>query len=131
MHPAPLAPRFSAHQTFIHFHGILAADGVPIRPHHSGAQFVKYGPGGFVSREAELSLELQGGLAGRLRGDEVCRPEPDRERRVRGLHHGARSQRRILFARPAPEHGATARAEAERLAVICADGTVEPVWPAD
>ncbi len=39
--------------------------------------------------QSELPLELNSRYAGRLTGDQVRRPEPNRERCVRALHDGA------------------------------------------
>ena len=56
----------------------LAADSVLIRSHHASAQLVENLKGRFVSRQSELSLELDSRHTGCLAGHQIRRPEPSR-----------------------------------------------------
>ncbi len=65
---------------------------------------MKYLEGGFVARQTELPLELDGRQAGRLAGDQVSRPEPYRERRMRALHDGAGGKAGVAATMAAAKH---------------------------
>lgn len=56
------APTFTARaatdETFVHFNGLFAADGVVFRAHHACAQFVENLERGFVAGKAKLPLKL-------------------------------------------------------------------------
>ena len=74
----------------------LAADTILIRAHHGGAQLVENLKGCFVARQSELALELDSRHTGCMAGNQVRRPKPNRERRVRTLHD--RASREASFA---------------------------------
>lgn len=128
---APLAARTAAHVGFIGLDDCfgLTANSVLIRPHHADAQLVKNLEGRLVARQSELPLELNSRYAGRLTGDQVRRPEPNRERCVRALHDGAGRKARIAAALPATEY-AWARGDTVRFAECAATMTDKPVAPA-
>lgn len=92
----------------------LPADPVLIRTHHAGTQLVEDLERGFVARQPKLSLELNGRRARRLAGDQVGRPEPYRERRVRTLHDRSGRETRVAVAMAATENAGAIR-EAIRL----------------
>lgn len=127
---APLATRTTSHVSFIgldDFFG-FTADMVLIRPHHADAQLVKYLKGSLVARQSELPLELNSRYAGCLTGDQVRRPEPNRERRVSTLHDSAGSEARVAVAMVTPEN-AGAIGEAVRFANRSAVITGESIFP--
>lgn len=72
--------------------------------------------GGFVPRETELSLELDGRHTGRLAGDEIGRPKPRAEGRVGPLHNRSNGQAR-LFPTFSAREDARAGGEAKGLAL--------------
>ena len=91
VNPSPLCACTPAHPGFIGLDVLcgLAADTVRVGPHPTDPELVEYLEGGFVARQSELPLKLDGRHAGCLTGDQVGRPEPYRERRVRALHDSA------------------------------------------
>ena len=130
MDAAPLAARTSAHVGFIgldDFFG-LTADPILIWSHHAGAQLVKNLEGSFVARQSELPLELNSRYAGCLTGDQIRRPEPNRERRVCALHDGASGEARIAVAMATPEN-AGAISKSVRLIRRAAVVTEESITP--
>ena len=131
MHAATLGARPATDQTLINFYGIFAADGFPLRADHARAQLMEDLEGGFITGQAELPLELQRGLAGRLSGNEVSAPKPCGKGRVGGPHHGAGSQRGILLARAAPQDHGASRLKAIGLALLTASGAGEAIRPAE
>ena len=80
-------------------HKIMTPDPVLVRANHAGPKFVENLAGGLVARQSELPLELDSRHARRLAGDQVGRPEPHRERRVRAFHNGAGSEACITAAK--------------------------------
>ena len=96
----------ATHLGFIGFNDLfgLAADSILIGTNHTDAQLVKDLEGSLVARQSELSLELHGRHARRLAGDQIRRPEPDREGRVRALHDGADSEMDFSSACPATQN---------------------------
>ena len=102
----PLSARTAADPGFIGldvFSG-LPADPVLIGPHHTDPELVEYLEGGLVARQPELPLELNSRDARCLAGDQVGRPEPYRERRVRALHDGAGGESSFAPALPATKN---------------------------
>ena len=75
---AAKAMRRAANEGFVCLHYILAADSVALWAHHSRPQLMEHCEGGLVTRHAELPLELQCRLTGRLRDHQIRAPEPDR-----------------------------------------------------
>ncbi len=124
------APRAAANPSFIGFDDFfrLAADPVLVGTHHAGAQLVKYLKSGFVTRQAELPLELDDRDARRLACDQVGRPEPHRERCVRAFHDGASREVAVVLAVAASQNG-WAIGETIGIAGHFATRTVEPVAP--
>ena len=127
---APLAARTTAHVGFVGLDDDfwIAADPVLIRSHHADAQLVKNLKGSLVARQSELPLELNSRYAGCLTGDQVRRPEPNRERRVRALHDGASGEARVAVAMATPEN-AGAIGKAVRLTMRAAVVTDESITP--
>jgi hypothetical protein len=111
------ATRASTNPSFVDFDMLVAtpADTVLVRPHHAGAQLVQDLECRLVALQSDPALELHGGHAGRLTGDEIRRPEPDTERRVRALHHRAHGEAGVLPAVAAAQDAWAVR-EAERRA---------------
>ena len=103
---APFASRATANPCFIGFHEDirLAADSILVGTHHPGAQLVEYLECGFVARQSELALELDGRHAGCLACNEVRAPEPYRKRRVRAFHDRARSETGVAPTMTAAKH---------------------------
>jgi len=127
---APLAVRTTAHVGFIgldDFFG-FTADPILIRSHHADAQLVKNLEGSFVARQSELPLELNSRYAWCLTGDQIRRPEPNRERRVCALHDGASGEARVAVAMATPEN-AGAIGKAVRLTMRAAVVTDESITP--
>ena len=60
----------------------MATDAVAIGSDHPGAELVKDLERRLVAVQAKLALELDGRQALRMARNEVCGPEPDRQRRV-------------------------------------------------
>ena len=106
----------------------LATNPILIGSHHADTQLVKNLERSLVARESELPLELNSRHAGRLAGDQVGRPEPDRERRVRALHNGAGGEACIAATLSATEY-AGASGDTVRLAECAATMTDKPVAP--
>lgn len=98
--PAGLA----ANVALVYFHRMLATDSVAFWTYHTGAELVEDLKGRLVASERELALELNGRLAGGLRGHKVSTPKPRREAGVARLHDGARRERRVGFATTAAKH---------------------------
>jgi hypothetical protein len=129
---APFAAYRSTDIGFVHFDVIaapkVAADPITALAHHASPQLVQDLERGFVPAQAKLALELHGGHAGRHARNEVGRPKPDRQRRVRALHHGIDRQRCLLAAGPASQDAGPCR-EPERLALDIAVRTHETLGP--
>jgi hypothetical protein len=117
MDASTLATRPSADPCLVHFDMLAGptTDPVLVGPHHGRAELVENAKGGLVAREPELALELHGGHAGRLAGDEVSGPEPYAQRRMAALHGGPCRQPRLAAAFAACQD-ARPRGDAERFA---------------
>lgn len=128
---APFALCAASYPGLIHLDMVaMAADTVPSRPHHAGPQLVENLEGRFVAGEAELPLKLHRRHTGRVGGDEIGAPEPDRQRRACSLHDCSGGQPRVLPAFPAAEN-ARPGGEAERLAYLPASRTLKAARPTD
>src|SRR5487761_2098298 len=129
------APAFAAgpssHPGFIHFDMFLrlAANLVTLGAHHPGAQFMKDAEGRLIARQAELTLKLDGRHSRRLAGDQVSRPEPDRQRRVAALQDGPGHQAYVLATGAAAQNAGTSL-EAKRLTNDAAPWANKPFKPA-
>ena len=131
VHTSPFPSCPSTHIGFIGldvFAG-LPTDAVLIRADHADTQLVENLKGCLVAQQPELTLELNGRDARRLAGDQIGRPEPDRERRVRTLHDGAGGEIAIDLTVATPKNGRTV-GEPIRLVGHLAARTNEPVAPA-
>ncbi|VAY89069.1 Outer membrane efflux protein (modular protein) [mine drainage metagenome] len=130
MDAVPLSARAPTHESFIGFDVFtgIAADPILIRPHHADAQLVKNLKGCFVTRQPELPLKLNGRYAGCLAGEQVCRPEPHRERRVSVFHDRACHKARIAATLPATEY-ARSSGDAIRFADCAATSADKSVVP--
>ena len=106
MDATPLSARAPTHVGFIGLDVLtgIATDPILIRPHHADAQLVKNLKGCLVARQPELPLKLNGRYAGRLAGEQVCSPEPHRERRVSVFHDRACHKARIAATFSATEY---------------------------
>src|SRR5215472_11058404 len=108
----------------------MATDPVAVGSDHTGAQFVKYLERRLITVQAKLPLELDRRHAGRMARNEVCRPEPDRQRRAAPLHDRARRQRVIPLTFAAPQNLQSV-GEAVGFAKFAAPSAHEPLAPAD
>src|ERR1019366_3977177 len=106
----------------------LTTDPILVGAHHASAQLVQNLEGSLVARQTELPLELHGRHARRLAGDQIRRPEPDRERRMRALHNGAGSEARVAVAMTTPQYTG-AIGKAVRLIRHATVVTDEPIAP--
>ena len=111
MDTAPFTPRAASDPGFVGFDNDfrLAADPVLVGAHHACAQLMKYLKSGFVARQPELALELDGRHAGRLAGNQIRSPEPDRKRRMGAFHDGARREAGVAPAMTASKYRAARR----------------------
>src|SRR6516164_11670342 len=82
----------------------MATDAVAIGSDHAGAELVEDLERGLVAVQAKLPLEVDGRHAWRMARNEVCGPEPDRQRRAGPLHDRASRQRVIPLTFAAPEN---------------------------
>lgn len=126
---ASLASRPTAHERLVHLDRILATDDIALWAYHPGSEFVKHLERRLVALDAELALELEGRLSRRLRRHEVRAPKPYRQRRVAGLHGGARSERNVGLTRAAPQNDRRAPREAVRLTYVSTPWASKPVRP--
>ena len=127
---ATLALRPAADPDFIDLDVIVGAtDPVSVRADHASAQLVQDLEGRLVAGQAELPLKLDGGHTRRQAGDQIGRPEPYAQRRVRPLHDRARRQARILTAFAATQDRRTGL-EPEGFTGMAAAGADEAVAPA-
>jgi len=107
----------------------LAADTILIGSYHTGAELVKNAESRLVARQAKLSLKLDRRDAGRLAGDQICRPKPCAQRCMAAFHYRANRQARVAPAlAAAPDTGTSG--DAEGLANGTATRTDEPFAPA-
>ncbi len=65
---------------------------------HGPSQFVEHHPRGFISDKPQLALEKQGRDATRIRRHQVCRPKPERHRRLRVMKDCPGRQRNLVPA---------------------------------
>ena len=72
------ATRGSAHVAFVNFDRVPTTNAVTLRPHHASAKLVENLKRRLVPGEPQLTLELEGALAGGLGRHEVRAPEPRR-----------------------------------------------------
>src|SRR6266851_2677792 len=108
----------------------MATDPVAAGSDHAGAQFVEDLERRLVAVQAKLALELDRRYARRMARNEVCRPEPDRQRRAASLHDRASSQRVIPLTFAAPQNLQPV-GEAVGFAGFAAPSAHEPLAPAD
>ena len=130
MDATPLPARAPTHVGFIDLDVLteIAADPILVRSHHADAQLVKNLKGCLVARQPKLPLKLNGRYAGRLAGEQVCSPEPHRERRVSVFHDRACHKARIATTLPATEH-ARSSGDAIRFADCTATSAGKSVIP--
>src|SRR5512132_4401742 len=74
------------------------ASGRAARRDHGPAKFGAQEPRRLVGAEAELVAELQCRNGVGMRGHEIGRPEPGRQRQLRTVHNGTRGDRGLLAA---------------------------------
>ena len=127
---APHAARTTPNVGFIGLDDFfwLTADTILIRSHHANAQLVKNLEGGLVARQPELPLKLNSRYAGCLSGEQVCSPEPHRERRMRELHDRAGHKARIAATLSATEYAGSS-GDAIRFTGYAATRADKPVTP--
>ena len=98
-----------------------------MRVHHGVAQLVQQQPRAFVAAEPELGLKLQGRDAIRVAAEKMDRREPDGQRQLAAMHHGAGRHRSVpaatcaLPGEPFPRQFPALDTAATR--------AHEPVWP--
>ena len=106
----------------------FSADTVLVGANHADTELMQNLEGGFVARQSKLPLKLDGRDTWRLAGDQVGRPEPYRERRMRALHDGTGGKAGVATAMTAAKH-ARACGNVSRLISHPAVGTDKPVAP--
>jgi hypothetical protein len=131
MRAASFPARLAADKAFVYFYRVIASDGVPLGANHACAEFVENLKGRLIAAKCELALELNGRLAGGLRGHKVCTPKPCRERRVTRLHDRASRKRCVGLAATAAQHYRRARLEPIGFSDNPAFRTRKPIWPAN
>jgi hypothetical protein len=129
MGSATLAACLAADQAFINFDRMLAANGIALWANHTGAELVEYLKGSLITRERKLALELNGALAGGLRGHEIRAPKPRGERRMARLHDSASRQRRVGLASTTSQYDRRASCETVRLSYKPALRTRKSIRP--
>src|SRR6516162_3188487 len=82
----------------------MSSDSAAVGSDHAGAELVEDLDRRLVAVQAKLTLELDGGHAWCMARNEVCGPEPDRQRRAGPLHDRASGQRVIPLTVAAPEN---------------------------
>lgn len=93
MNPAPFAACPAANPSLIRFNMLtFNTNQILIGAHHARPQLVQYLKGRFIARQPELPLELHRRHACGLAGNQISRPEPYLQRRVRFLHNGTNRQ---------------------------------------
>lgn len=112
MDSSTFTARLAADHAFVNLDWMLAANGIALWTNHTGTELVEYLKGRLVATESKLPLELNGGLAGYLRGHQIRAPKPCRERRVARLHDGSGRKRRIGFASTTSQHDRRTSCEA-------------------
>jgi hypothetical protein len=127
---SPLAASTTADVGLIGFDVLsgVATNPILIRADHASAQFVKNLESRLVTRQSELPLELDSRHAGRLAGNQVRRPELNRERRVGAFHDRASREVAIVLAVATSQNG-WAIGETIGIARRSATRTGEPVAP--
>jgi hypothetical protein len=125
------AARPAADPGFIDLHVLAgpAADPVLIRAHHPRAELVENLERRFVARQAKLSLKLHGRHAGCLAGNQIGRPKPYAQRRVRARHDCSHRQSGVSAALAAAQDAGSI-SEAERFSRHLTMGANEPAAPA-
>jgi len=72
--------------------------GITVRIDHRAPQLLRQQPRGLIGAEAKLPHELLGRHAVRMRGHQMCRPEPSGERQLGPVHHRPGRHRGLLPA---------------------------------
>src|SRR6516165_2437959 len=108
----------------------IATDAVATRSDHAGAELVEDLERRFVAVQAKLALELDGRHAWCMARNQVCGPEPDRQRRAGPLHDRASRQRVIPLTVAAPQN-VRPIGEAVGFAGFAAPSADKPIAPAD
>ena len=104
----------------------IAMERLAGRVDHGSSQFVEHHPGRFVASDSELTLDEQRRDTALVRGHQVGRPEPLRERRLRVVENRAGSQRDLM-----PALGALPAAVRDHVgSPMAAAWTAEAVGPA-
>ena len=97
---APSDPRLgTANPGVIDFD--FPVEGFACRIDHRSAQFVEHHPGGFISAQAQLSLEQERRYSTLVGRHQVCGPKPQRQRGLRVVQDRPRRQRDLMAARHA------------------------------
>ena len=108
----------------------MATDAVAIGSDHAGAELVEDLERRLVAVQPKLTLELDGRHARRMARNEVCGPEPNRQRRAGPLHDRASRQRVIPLTFATPQNVRPV-GEAVGFAEFAAPSADEPIAPAD
>jgi hypothetical protein len=130
MRAPSLSARLTADKAFIYFNRVIASDGVALGTNHARAEFVENLKGRLIAAECKLALELNGGLAGRLRRHEIRAPKPCRKRRMARLHDSASRKRCVSLASTATQHHRRARLKPIGFFDKPAFGARKSFWPA-
>ena len=111
VNPASFTPRAASNPCFVGLDDLirLPSDPVLVWAHHADTQLMEYLKSGFVARQPELALELDSRYAGRLTGNKVRAPKPDRKRRVRAFHDRARREAGVAATMTAAKYLKTRR----------------------
>jgi hypothetical protein len=129
MHAAPFSARFTANVAFIYLYRVIASDGITLGANHACAEFVENLKGRLIAAKRELSLKLNGRLAGRLRGHKIRAPKPSRERRMARLHDSASHKRCVGLTSTAAQHDRRARLEPIGFSNKPAFRAHKSIWP--
>ena len=108
----------------------ISTDPITVWPHHPGPQLVEQLERGLVALEAKLFLELDGGHAGRVGGDEVGTPKPDREPGMAVLHDRA-GHDPVVFLAFAADEDVRSSLEPIGFTGLTAPQAMEAIGPAD
>jgi hypothetical protein len=128
---ASFSARLTADIAFVYFYRVIASDGVTLGANHARAEFVENLKGRLVAAKRELALELNGRLAGCLRGHKIRTPKPCREGRVTRLHDSASRERCVGLASTAAQYYRRACLEPIWFSDKSAFRTRKPIGPAN
>src|SRR6516225_2952682 len=115
---------FAANPSLINLH--LAVQRLPRRIHHRPPEFVKHHPNGFITGQAELTLQQQSGYPTLVRRHKIGGPKPMRQGNLRPVEDCPGGQRNLV-----PAAGTLSPPPAGQLIgfSVSASWTDEPIRP--